>query len=75
MKLDAARLDAYLTVREGVLPVFQAFEAKGKEIEAQHKTPGQRPNVTGLFEAAGFRLLEARRDLAGRDRVLVFERE
>lgn len=32
-------------------------------------------DVTRLFETAGFRLSEARQDLGGRDRVLVFERE
>jgi release factor glutamine methyltransferase len=34
----------------------------------------QREAVRRLFEAAGFRIVEARKDLAGRDRVLVFER-
>lgn len=52
MKLDAARLDAYLAVREGVVPVFQSFEAKGKELEAQHKAPGQKPSVSALLQAA-----------------------
>jgi release factor glutamine methyltransferase len=33
----------------------------------------QREAVRRLFEAAGFRIVEARKDLAGRDRVLVFE--
>ena len=33
----------------------------------------QKEAVTRLFEAAGFRILEARKDLAGHDRVLVFE--
>jgi len=34
----------------------------------------QKRAVSRLFEAAGFRIVEARKDLAGRDRVLVFER-
>jgi release factor glutamine methyltransferase len=34
----------------------------------------QKQEVTGLFEAAGFRLVDAKQDLGGRDRVLVFER-
>lgn len=33
----------------------------------------QRADVTHLFEAAGWRLLEAKKDLAGNDRVLVFK--
>jgi release factor glutamine methyltransferase len=33
----------------------------------------QREAVRRLFEAAGFRIVEVRKDLAGRDRVLVFE--
>lgn len=32
----------------------------------------QRESVTGIFKAAGFELIEAGRDLGGRDRVLLF---
>jgi release factor glutamine methyltransferase len=34
----------------------------------------QKPEVEGMFIAAGYGLQDARRDLAGRDRVLVFRR-
>jgi release factor glutamine methyltransferase len=63
-------LDAYRTI---ATQAKAHLEAAGRlAVEIGHT---QRLDVTGLFEAAGFRLLEARRDLAGRDRVLVFERE
>ncbi len=63
-------LDAYRTI---ATQAKAHLEAAGRlAVEIGHT---QRLDVTGLFEAVGFRLLEARQDLAGRDRVLVFERE
>ena len=48
------------------------LEAQGKvAVEIGHT---QKNEVTGIFAAAGYRLAEARRDLGGNDRVLVFER-
>ncbi|RWB58031.1 peptide chain release factor N(5)-glutamine methyltransferase [Mesorhizobium sp.] len=48
------------------------LEAQGKvAVEIGHTQQGE---VTSIFAAAGYRLTEARRDLGGNDRVLVFER-
>ncbi|TGQ57708.1 peptide chain release factor N(5)-glutamine methyltransferase [Mesorhizobium sp. M1C.F.Ca.ET.193.01.1.1] len=48
------------------------LEAQGKvAVEIGHT---QQSEVTAIFAAAGYRLAEARRDLGGNDRVLVFER-
>ncbi|MCT2576781.1 MAG: peptide chain release factor N(5)-glutamine methyltransferase [Mesorhizobium sp.] len=48
------------------------LEAQGKvAVEIGHT---QQSEVTAIFAAAGYRLSEARRDLGGNDRVLVFER-
>jgi release factor glutamine methyltransferase len=62
-------LDAYRTI------AAQAkihLEAAGMvAVEIGHT---QRQDVTRLFEASGFQLVEARKDLGGRDRVLVFGR-
>jgi release factor glutamine methyltransferase len=51
----------------------QAYlEADGRvAVEIGHT---QRRDVAGLFEDTGFRAVDARQDLGGRDRVLVFER-
>ncbi|MDG4880935.1 peptide chain release factor N(5)-glutamine methyltransferase [Mesorhizobium sp. WSM4884] len=47
------------------------LEAQGKvAVEIGHT---QQSEVTSIFAAAGYRLAEARRDLGGNDRVLVFE--
>jgi release factor glutamine methyltransferase len=62
-------LDAYRTIA-GQAKAY--LEASGRvAVEIGHT---QRREVTRLFEAAGFRVVEAKADLAGRDRVLVFER-
>nr|WIE93228.1 peptide chain release factor N(5)-glutamine methyltransferase [Mesorhizobium sp. WSM4875] len=48
------------------------LEAQGKvAVEIGHT---QQSEVTAIFAAAGYRLTQARRDLGGNDRVLVFER-
>ena len=48
------------------------LEAQGKvAVEIGHT---QQSDVDAIFAAAGYRLAEARRDLGGNDRVLVFER-
>lgn len=48
------------------------LEAQGKvAVEIGHT---QQSEVTSIFAAAGYKLTEARRDLGGNDRVLVFER-
>jgi release factor glutamine methyltransferase len=48
------------------------LEAQGKvAVEIGHT---QKDEVAGIFAAAGYRLTDARRDLGGNDRVLVFER-
>jgi release factor glutamine methyltransferase len=61
-------LDAYRMIA-GQAKVY--LEAAGRlAVEIGHT---QREAVRRLFEAAGFRIVEARKDLAGRDRVLVFE--
>ncbi|WP_296738356.1 peptide chain release factor N(5)-glutamine methyltransferase [Mesorhizobium sp.] len=48
------------------------LEAQGKVAVEIGYT--QKDEITGIFAAAGYRLVEARRDLGGNDRVLVFER-
>ena len=62
-------LDAYRTIAEQAKAYL---EATGRvAVEIGHT---QKKDVSRLFEAAGFRIVEARKDLAGRDRVLVFQR-
>ncbi|MBJ6760247.1 hypothetical protein JGU66_05695 [Myxococcaceae bacterium JPH2] len=51
MKLDAARLEAYLAVREGALPAYTAFSEKSHELEAK-RDQGHRPGVTELLQMA-----------------------
>ncbi|MBU8895881.1 hypothetical protein DRW03_09645 [Corallococcus sp. H22C18031201] len=51
LKLDAARLEAYLAVREGALPAYAAFAEKSHELEAK-RDQGHRPGVTELLQAA-----------------------
>jgi release factor glutamine methyltransferase len=62
-------LDAYRTIAAQA----KAFlEAAGRvAVEIGHT---QRQDVTRLFEASDLHLIEARKDLGGRDRVLVFAR-
>ncbi len=63
---------------------LDAYRKIAGQAEAYLETPGrvavetghtQKEAVARLFEAAGFSVVEARKDLGGRDRVLVFERE
>jgi release factor glutamine methyltransferase len=61
-------LDAYRTIAARAKVYLKA--AGRLAVEIGHT---QREAVRRLFEAAGFRIVEARKDLAGRDRVLVFE--
>ena len=62
-------LDAYRAIA-GQAKAF--LDASGRvAVEIGHT---QKDDVTRLFEAAGLRIVEARKDLAGHDRVLVFER-
>jgi release factor glutamine methyltransferase len=62
-------LDAYGTIARQAKSHLVA--AGRLAVEIGHT---QKEAVKSLFEAAGFRIVEARKDLAGRDRVLVFER-
>lgn len=61
-------LDAYRTIATRAKPYLEPGGVIAVEIGHT-----QREAVTDLFEAAGFRIVEARRDLAGRDRALVFQ--
>jgi len=63
-------LDAYRTI---AAQANAYLEPAGRvAVEIGHT---QNEAVSRLFELAGFRILEARKDLAGHDRVLVFELE
>lgn len=60
-------LDAYRTI---AAQAKTYLEAAGRlAVEIAHT---QRRDVTRLFEASGFHLVEAKKDFGGRDRVLVF---
>lgn len=61
-------LDAYRTIAAQANAYLEPAGRVAVEIGYTQKEA-----VTRLFEAAGFRSLEARKDLAGHDRVLVFE--
>jgi release factor glutamine methyltransferase len=60
-------LDAYRVIAKQAKAYLEA--AGRLAVEIGHT---QKEAVGPLFEAAGFRIVEARKDLAGRDRVLVF---
>ena len=62
-------LDAYRTIATHAGAYLQDGGRIGVEIGY-----GQRDDVSKLFEAGGYHLAEARQDIAGRDRVLVFHR-
>lgn len=62
-------LDAYRTIAAQAKTHLEAAGRVAVEIGYT-----QKQDVTGLFEASGFHLVEARRDLGGHDRVLVFGR-
>jgi release factor glutamine methyltransferase len=62
-------LDAYRTIA-GQAKAY--LDATGRlAVEIGHT---QKEDVSRLFEAAGFQVVEARKDLAGHERVLVFQR-
>jgi release factor glutamine methyltransferase len=61
-------LDAYRTIAAQANAYLEPAGRVAVEIGYTQKEA-----ATRLFEAAGFRILEARKDLAGHDRVLVFE--
>lgn len=62
-------LDAYKTIAE---QAQEHLETGGRiAVEIGHT---QKQEVTRLFETSGYRVVEARKDLGGRDRVLVFRR-
>jgi release factor glutamine methyltransferase len=60
-------LDAYREIADGAAGHLEPEGIVGVEIG--HR---QRESVIRIFEASGFRLIEAARDLGGRDRVLLF---
>jgi release factor glutamine methyltransferase len=62
-------LDAYRTIATHAGAYLEDGGRIGVEIGY-----GQRDVVSKLFEANGYRVAEARQDIAGRDRVLVFHR-
>ena len=54
LQLDEKRLTAYFAIREEALPVFQAFEKKGKAFEEKHgKNDPDNPNFGAAVEAMG----------------------
>jgi release factor glutamine methyltransferase len=63
-------LDAYRAIARGAAAHLEPGGVVAVEIGASRKS-----GVEGVFIAAGFRLHDARRDLAGHDRVLVFDRD
>ena len=62
-------LDAYRAIAEGADAFLNADGFIGLEIGFDQKDP-----VTTIFEKAGFKLAQARRDYGGNDRVLLFTR-
>ena len=60
-------LDAYRAIAAGVLPHLEAGGIVGLETGAS-----QRSDVVAVFEASGLSLLDGAKDIAGRDRALVF---
>lgn len=62
-------LEAYRKIAEKVDVFLEPAGVVGVEIGHM-----QKQDVAGLFERFGLRLVDARQDFAGRDRVLIFER-
>ncbi len=62
-------LDAYREIASQAEACLEDHGVVGVEIGL-----GQREEVTGLFEDAGYRVGEVRKDIAGHERVLVFRR-
>jgi len=62
-------LDAYRAIARGAAGVLVEDGIVGLEIGWDQKA-----SVTVIFETAGYRLLEARKDYGGNDRVLIFRR-
>jgi release factor glutamine methyltransferase len=61
-------LDAYRLISDGAHRCLAAGGTIGVEIGYDQKDA-----VTGIFQRAGYRLIKAVRDLAGNDRVLMFQ--
>jgi release factor glutamine methyltransferase len=61
-------LDAYRLISEGAHRCLAAGGTIGVEIGYDQKDA-----VTGIFQRAGYRLIKAVRDIAGNDRVLMFQ--
>jgi release factor glutamine methyltransferase len=61
-------LDAYRLISQGAHRRLAAGGTIGVEIGYEQKDA-----VTGIFQRAGYRLIKAARDLAGNDRVLMFQ--
>ena len=61
-------LDAYRVITDGAKQHLEQDGIVAVEIGSTQKT-----DVTRLFALAGFDLIEARQDLAGNDRALVFK--
>lgn len=53
LKLEEPRLQAYLAVREGALPVYKDFEAKSKSLNEEYKNAGKARSIQGGLEAMG----------------------
>ncbi len=51
VKLEKARVEKYFAVRSELLPVYEKFDAKGKEFEAKHKD--EKDSFSGAMEAGG----------------------
>ena len=68
--LDGGRdgLEAYRVIADGV-----ASHLEEDGIVAVEIGNAQKDDVTGIFASVGFDMIDARRDLAGNDRVLVFK--
>ena len=53
LELDAKRMDTYLAIREGAMPVFKDFEQKSKAFEEKYGGEGNKDaNVGAAMEAA-----------------------
>jgi release factor glutamine methyltransferase len=60
-------LDAYRSIAEGACGFLAGDGIIGLEIGWDQKA-----SVSAIFERAGYRLVEARKDYGGNDRVLIF---
>lgn len=53
LRLQKDRLEKYFTIRDALLPVYQRFEAKGKELEAKTKSQNGQASLGDSMKAAG----------------------